>query len=199
MPPEVASVAQVCRSCHARNGELFDASKHKEAFVTHGWPECDVCHGKHSIEKTSDAMLAPGPRTLCGGCHATHAADNPECNATATYFHDSLLRLAEGSEALGARSEHLARQGLDVDAIHAELSTLSESLKQARSYVHAFDRSEFDRVAAEGRASMERIVTLEAAAASELQRRRLGLWAVVSLLALLMLLLRIKLRRMESG
>jgi predicted CXXCH cytochrome family protein len=197
LPPEVSSVAQVCRTCHARNGELFDGSKHKQAFLAHGWPECDVCHGKHAVAETDDAMLAPGPQSLCNGCHAKFATANPTCNATAAYFHTSLVGLADSHDALAERSEHLARQGLDVDAIHGQLSTLADSLKQSRSYVHAFDRSEFDQVAAEGRASIGRIATLEEAAQDELSYRRLGLLIAVTLIALLMLLLRIKLGRME--
>jgi hypothetical protein len=54
-------------------------------------------------------------------------------------------------------------------------------------------------VAAEGRASIQRIAILEAAAQDELRYRRLGLLLAVTLIALLMLLLRVKLRRMESA
>jgi hypothetical protein len=199
LPPDVASVAQVCRTCHARNGELFDGSRHKEAFLAHGWPECDVCHGKHAIAKTSDAMLAAGPHSLCSECHARYATGNPACNATAEYFHDSLVRLADAHAALSTRSERLARQGLDVDEIEQALATLFDSLKQSRSYVHAFDRGEFDHAAAEGRASIARIGALDEAARAELRYRRLGLALAVVLIGLLMLLVRAKLRRMESS
>jgi hypothetical protein len=144
-------------------------------------------------------MLAPGPGSLCSGCHAEHAAHNPTCAATAAYFHESLLQLADAHQRLGARAAHLARQGLDVDALDAELATLFDSLEQARSYVHAFDRSEFDQVAAPGRESIAQVATLEAAAESELRYRRLGLAVAVVLIGLLMLLLRLQLRRMESG
>ena len=40
MPPEISSIAQVCRTCHANNGALFDGSEHKKAFDSNGWPEC---------------------------------------------------------------------------------------------------------------------------------------------------------------
>jgi predicted CXXCH cytochrome family protein len=199
LPPEVASVSQVCRTCHARNGELFDGSKHKQAFLAHGWAECDVCHGKHAIEPTSDAMLAPGPTALCGGCHAKYAPNNPVCNATAAYFYQSLLRLADARVRLGEQANHLARQGLDVEQIETELSTLSDSLRQARSYVHSFNRSEFDQVAAAGNASIQKIGELDEAADAELRYRRAGLVVAVILLAILMLLLWMKVRRMESS
>jgi hypothetical protein len=198
LPPEVASVSQVCRTCHARNGELFDGSRHKQAFLAHGWPECDVCHGKHAIAKTNDAMLAAGPHSLCSECHSRYATGNPACTATAQYFHDSLVQLADAHATLSARSERLARQGLDVEAIEGQLSTLFDSLKQSRSYVHAFDRGEFDQAAADGRASITRIAALDDAARAELRYRRLGLALAVVLIGVLMLLVRAKLRRMES-
>ena len=88
MPPEVSSVSQVCRTCHAQNGELFDGSKHKKAFEREGWPECEKCHGNHAIEKTSDAMLDEKQNSLCYECHREHARDHPECIETAPGEHD---------------------------------------------------------------------------------------------------------------
>jgi hypothetical protein len=198
MPPDVASVSQICRTCHARNGSLFDGSKHKEAFVAHGWPECDVCHGKHAIAKTSDAMLAAEPGGLCEDCHAKYATGNPECAATAAYFHRELVGLATSHASFSERAEILARKGLDVDAMHERLATLFDGLQQSRSYVHAFDRSEFDQVATEARASVASLAALETAAETDLRYRRAGLLVAVVLIALLMLLLWIKLRRMET-
>ena len=49
LPPHTEFVSQVCRNCHAANGNLFDGSPHKKAFQAHGWPECETCHGKHDI------------------------------------------------------------------------------------------------------------------------------------------------------
>jgi predicted CXXCH cytochrome family protein len=198
MPPQVASVAQICRTCHARNGTLFDGSKHKKAFVAHGWPECDVCHGKHEIAKTSDALLAPEPGSLCQGCHAKYATGNPECTATAAYFHQELVGLAASKASFTEQAELLARKGLDADPMHEQLLTLSDSLQQSRSYIHAFDRSEFDQATAPGRASIASLTALEGAAAADLRYRRVGLLIAVTLIWLLMLLLWIKLRRMES-
>jgi hypothetical protein len=198
MPPQVASVAQICRTCHSRNGTLFDGSKHKDAFVAHGWPECDVCHGKHAIAKTSDAMLAPVPGSLCHDCHAEHATGNPACTTTATYFHQELAALAASRASFIERAELLARKGLDTDPMHEQLLTLSDSLQQSRSFIHAFDRSEFDQAAAPGRASVASLTALEATAEADLRYRRIGLVIAVLLIGLLMLLLWIKLRRMES-
>ena len=199
MPPQVASVAEICRTCHARNGTLFDGSKHKEAFVKHHWPECNVCHGKHSIARTSDAMLAPDPGALCQACHDKYATNNPACKATATYFHAELLGLSASLASFTDRAELVARRGLDADPMHDQLLTLSDSLKQSRSYIHAFDRSEFNQATAPGHASIASLVELEKAAEGDLLYRRVGLAIAVVLIALLMLLLWLKVRRMESG
>ena len=109
MPPEVSSVSQVCRSCHAGNGELFDGSKHKQAFDENGWPECATCHGNHAVAKTDDSMLSEASDPLCYECHREHAADNPECTRTAEYFHASITALADASQSLG-ESVHTARR-----------------------------------------------------------------------------------------
>lgn len=199
MPPEVASVAQICRTCHARNGTLFDGSKHKEAFVAHGWPECDVCHGKHAIGRTSDAMLAPGPDSMCAACHAQHATANPACNATATHFHQTLVGLAASHTELTEQVERFARRGFDVQPMQDELTKLVDNLRQSRSYVHTFDRSAFDQVASEGEGSITAINTLAEAAEAELRYRRTGLFVAVALIGLLIFLLRLKLRGMESA
>ena len=70
LPPQVAFVSQVCRTCHAANGSLFDGSPHKKAFEKHGWPECETCHGKHDIARPTDEMLSDDPKGLCHACHA---------------------------------------------------------------------------------------------------------------------------------
>jgi predicted CXXCH cytochrome family protein len=94
MPPEISSIAQVCRTCHAGNGELFDGSKHKQAFERHGWPECERCHGNHAIDEADDSMLSESSSPLCYECHREYAEDNPQCSETAKYFHASITHFA---------------------------------------------------------------------------------------------------------
>ena len=107
MPPAVASVAQVCRRCHAMNGQLFDGSQHKVAFEKNKWPECGQCHGKHAITRPTDALIGDEPGTLCHDCHAQHAKGNAICDTTAASFRATLdeLRLgrAEVAPHEGAR------------------------------------------------------------------------------------------------
>ncbi len=199
IPPDVASVAQICRTCHIANGTLFDGSRHKQVFEEHGWPECGTCHGEHAIEKTSDAMLAPQPGTVCVDCHARHATGNPTCSATATYFHETITELATTLAHYTEQTETLAERGLDVEPLTNGLIGLEDSLRQARSYIHSFERSDFDQAVAPGRDLQTAISKLAEDAEAEYRDRRIGLLLSAGLVALLGVLLYLKLRDIERA
>jgi len=198
MPPEVASVSQVCRNCHANNGTLFDGSRHKDIFEQHGWPECGTCHGNHGIAKPTDAMLAPGPDSLCSGCHEQYARDNPECAASAAFFHEEISALVEAHAAGVRQAETLAHRGVDTDGIIAELEAVTDSLRTARSHIHAFERSEFVQASAPGREAVARIATLSEEAEDELGYRFVGLLVAGLFIGVTILVLGLKLRELES-
>jgi hypothetical protein len=197
-PPAVTSVAQVCRVCHVGNGTLFDGSKHKQAFDSHGWPECGACHGDHAIEKTSDEMLGHGSKTLCIECHRLYAKHDPLCIATADHFYASLTELARDRAQFTPIGEELARRGIDAEAFEQQLTELSDNLKQARSYIHTFDRGEFDHVADRGFESVKKLKVLLKAANAEYSYRRYGLYASIASLLVLMLVIYLKLKRYEK-
>ena len=196
-PAEVSSVAQICRTCHARNGTLFDGSRHKEAFEKNEWPECEQCHGNHAIDKTSDAMLATTKGSLCADCHDEHASDNPECKKTAAHFRDTILGMAQATKEYASISHGLAERGLDVEPIDDELRSLDDTLKLSRSTIHAFDRSDFDEVAAQGEESARKIRSLVNAAEEEYRERRGGLLIALAFMLLVVLALWLKIRGIE--
>ena len=196
-PTAAASVIQSCGLCHAGNSSLFDGSKHKLAFEQHGWPQCVQCHGDHGIAPTSDAMLAAGPTALCTACHAKFAQDNPACTATAAYFFATLKTMRETRARASGTAEQLAMKGLDVDPISSQLIEVDDSLKQARTHIHAFSKADFARAAAPGEKALGRIAQLEAAAKAEYRRRQAGMAASIALIGLVMVLLYLKLRAME--
>jgi predicted CXXCH cytochrome family protein len=198
MPPEVSSVAQVCRTCHAGNGELFAGSKHKEAFERHEWPECEMCHGNHAIAKTDDSMLSEAPDALCYECHREYAKDNPECARTARYFYTSITTVAAETESLGELVHGLAEKGLDVDPLAETVGELEDILRQSRSGIHAFDRSEFEKVARNGRQEIEKGWQLVAEAEKEYQFRRKGLLTAVGIMVFLTIVIYLKIRKIES-
>lgn len=197
LPPETSSVAQVCRTCHSSEGELFDGSKHKQAFEREGWPECTKCHGSHAIAEADDALLDERSSPLCYDCHREFGAENEECVETARHFDHSIASLVEASKALEARLSDLAERGLDPDPLGATLEDLHEALREARSRIHSFDRGEFDLVALRGQEANERGQQLLAEAEAEYRFRTRGLAVAVGAMSVLGILLYLKIRQVD--
>jgi hypothetical protein len=198
MPPAVASVAQVCRRCHAQNGMLFDGSRHKKAFEEHKWPECGQCHGKHGIAKPSDALIGAVPGTLCQDCHAVYSKDKPQCNATAAIFRASLDKLAEGKAEISAQVEALAERGLDTEPLSRAAGDLDEALVQSRSKIHSFDESTFQSAAQPGNEALAKGRELIGEARHEAGFRTRGLLAAIGFMSLIAVGIALKLRRMDK-
>jgi predicted CXXCH cytochrome family protein len=198
MPPAVASVAQVCRRCHAQNGTLFDGSRHKVAFEQHKWPECEQCHGKHGIQKPSDALIGDKPGTLCDDCHAVYAKDNRQCDITAASFRSSLDKLASGRADISGQVERLAERGLDVEPLSRSVSDLDEALLQARSKIHSFDLSTFQAAAQPGNEALAKGRELIAESRREARFRTTGLLAAIGFMSLIAVGIGFKLREIEK-
>ena len=95
-------------------------------------------------------MLATGPGGLCGDCHRQYAKNNPECIATANYFHQTIARMDEARAKFTELSDKLAAKGLDIEPISNQLTELGDALKKSRTYVHSFSRNTFQQVATPG-------------------------------------------------
>jgi len=200
LPPEVGHIAQVCRTCHVVNGTLFDGSPHKKAFVQHGWPECETCHGKHDIQKTSDEMLANGkPTSICDPCHATNGI--PACFETTAFFYDGLVSLRAARGEIERDASQLAELGMAVDDLKFNVAELEDLLLKSRSLIHSFNRTDFSRPYSAG-------VTLAADLRKGVEEMRheyrfRRTWLIVSTLVItvfaLILYLRIKVADREGG
>jgi hypothetical protein len=197
MPPAVASVAQVCRRCHVINGQLFDGSKHKVAFEKNKWPECGQCHGKHDVQRASDALVGNTPGTLCHDCHAQHSQQNPACDATAARFRTALDELRTGREEVAPQEEKLAERGLDVEPLSRAVSELDEALVQTRTRVHSFDLGTFQQGETPAREALAKARTAVAEARSDQKFRQRGLLAALGSIGLLALGIALKLRDVE--
>jgi len=196
MPPAVASVAQACRRCHALNGQLFDASRHKIAFEKNKWPECGQCHGKHAIARPTDALIGDRPGTLCHDCHAQHARDNALCEKTSARFRAALDELSSGRAEVAPHEIELAEKGLDVEPLSRAVSELDEALLQARSRVHSFDLGIFERAAAPAGEALAKARQSIDAAHADYRFRQRGLLAAIGSIGVLALAIALKLREL---
>ncbi|HYV67815.1 MAG TPA: cytochrome c3 family protein [Myxococcales bacterium] len=197
LPKTAASVAQVCRTCHANNGQLFDGSPHKAAFEQHKWSECTQCHGKHAIAKPTDALVGNQPGTLCADCHTKFAKDNPTCAATSAHFRAELDKLATGRAQAAPQVDLLAERGLDVEPLTRALTELDEGLVQTRSSIHAFNLVTFDKAAKPGAEALDNAHKSIAAAQGDYRFRKRGLLAAIGFMSLLALGIGLKVRDIE--
>jgi len=196
-PAETLSVSQSCRGCHSGIGRLYDGSVHKAVFEKNGWAECGACHGEHAISEAGDSMLGAGPGSVCAGCHAQYATENPVCKQTADYFHEQLTMLSSRYENAMRSEERIAHKGLDNGPLSIELEALADGLREARTVIHAFDRVRFDETTLPPRQSAGRIDELVADAEAELAWRTRGLVLSLVITGLLLVLIRLKLARVE--
>ncbi len=199
MPPQIASIAQVCRTCHVANGALFDGSKHKLAFRQHDWPECSQCHGHHAVQKPQDSWIGDTPGTLCEGCHSTFARQNATCSATSAAFRTTINELAAGVARYTPKAVAVAEDGLDAEPLAQSVAELEDSLRQSRSRIHAFDLSDFQQAAAPGLAAMTKADELVKAADAEFSFRRKGLAVAIAIMVYLAVILYLKIRQVDRN
>src|SRR5437868_11695532 len=118
-PPGVASVANVCSTCHVFQAQLFEASPHKAAFSAAGLPGCMTCHSNHRISHPSDAMVGTGPQAVCTSCHTQGDAGFAVAGNIQQQF-------AALQNAIGRSEEVLARaeqSGMEVGQAQLELTS----------------------------------------------------------------------------
>jgi predicted CXXCH cytochrome family protein len=133
-PPGVASVENVCATCHVFQAQLFDKSPHKAAFASAGLPGCMSCHSNHKIVHPTDEMLGAGQDAVCTNCHGP--STNPLLVAAAMRQQIAAMQSAiERSDELLSRAE---RSGMEVGEATLQQTQARDALTKARVDVHTF-------------------------------------------------------------
>ena len=193
-PPGVASVANVCGQCHARQAELFQASVHKVAFDNMGLGECIRCHNNHDIAAPTDDLLGTGEHSICISCHKPGDKGFVAAGEMRTKIDGLLVQIDRSREIL----DRAERAGMEVSRPKFELREAIDGVTHARVLIHTSSTAEVDKVI--GPAANVAANTHKAGedALAELNFRRKGL--VVSLVFILFLagLVYLKLRDIES-
>jgi predicted CXXCH cytochrome family protein len=178
-PPGLSSVAQVCGSCHTREGSLYrETEKKKKGLNLTPAIQCVTCHDNHAVQRPTDAMLGIGPKSVCTNCHTP---DMPQYKAAETMgaaVQGLSARLAEANNLM----DRAERAGMEVSADRLALHAGQDHLVEARVLVHAFDEDRFMGAVKEGMTSAAGGVTAADRAFAELRQRRTGL--VVSLVVI---------------
>ena len=169
-PPQVASVANVCGTCHVLFEDLYNKSPHQPVFSSMGTGGCTVCHGNHGIHKPSPEMLA-GAKSVCSQCHDADSAGGVAALRMAS--------LIKGLDAALARSgQVLAKaQSSGMEVSEAELKQMEghEALVKSRVAVHAFNVAAVEKTTGEGMTIAAATLRAGEEALKERDRRRYGL------------------------
>ena len=178
VPPGVASVANVCSTCHVFQAQLFESSRHKKAFETAGLPACVTCHSNHGIMHPTDEFIGTGGKAVCTQCHT----DGDQGYAVAASMKEQLGQLsasiANTDQILG-RAE---RSGMEVSQAKLDLTQARDSLTKARVTIHSFNLSHLQADIKPGLEAAAKDYKAGQKALADRNYRRVGL--AISLLAI---------------
>ena len=194
-PPGVASVANVCSTCHVFQAQLFGASPHQAAFASAGLPGCVTCHTNHGIHQPSDAMLGTSAQSVCTNCHAKGDAGYQVA--------DAMQQQISGLQASIARSDAILRRaessGMEVSQPKLELDQANDALMKARVSVHTFAAKPVQADVDTGLKIAAKTYGEGQAALRERDYRRTGLGMSLMAIVFVVVALRLYIREIEKN
>jgi predicted CXXCH cytochrome family protein len=170
-PPGVASVKNVCSTCHVFQSQLFEKSPHKAAFESAGLPGCVTCHSNHNIEHPSDAMVSTSKRSICTTCHTQ---GDPGLKAAAE-IHSQLQELQSRIVSSKEILDRAAQSGMEVSQAQMDLIQAEDSLTKARVAVHTLRATDVAQEVSSGKAVCAKTYQAGVQALRERNYRRVGL------------------------
>lgn len=171
VPPEVTSIAQVCRQCHPSAGDLFSESPHKKVYDDMGISECEACHGNHRILAPSDEMLGTGERAVCIQCHE----EDSQPYRVAAQMKQKLQDLAGKIQKADALLSSAYNQGVEVSEPRFKLREADTLLVMIRNLTHSFSLDSIEEKIREGEEVISEVTAEGEAALREARLRKTGL------------------------
>ena len=193
-PPGVATVQNVCSTCHVFQAQLFDESPHKAAFVSMELPGCVTCHSNHRIKHPSDGMLA-GDGAVCTNCHTQ---GDPGFTA-AQNFHSGILRLENSITRSQSMLDQAAANGIEVGQAQLELSQARDSLTKVRVTIHSLQPDKVNADIDAGLKVTNKTYAEGVKAMQESHFRRTGLLISVAMILITVMALGLYIRELEKN
>jgi predicted CXXCH cytochrome family protein len=193
-PPGIASVANVCGQCHARQAELFQTSPHKAAFDQKQLGECITCHSNHAIVRPNDQMIGTHQGALCISCHTPGDKGFVAAGQMRSRIDELIASIGRSTDILNLAE----RKGMEVSKPKFELKAATDALTHVRVLIHSSSTAEVDKVAAPGMEAAGKGYQAGAAALAELSFRRKGLAVSLVFILFLALLVYLKIRQIEG-
>lgn len=193
VPPGVASVKNVCSTCHVFQSQLFETSPHKAAFEAAGLPGCVTCHSNHEIQHPSDAMISAGEKSICSTCHS----DGDAGLKTAAEIHGQLQELQSRITRSKEILDRAAESGMEVSQAQLDLIQASDALTKARVSVHTFRATDVVKEVTPGTAVTDKAYQAGVQALRERNYRRFGLSISLLVIGATLIGLRLFIREIE--
>jgi predicted CXXCH cytochrome family protein len=193
-PPEVTSIAFVCRQCHPSTGELFSKSPHKTAYDELGISECEACHGNHKIFPPSDDMLGTGEKAVCIECHDPDSKPYQIASRMKKMLDDFIQQTDSARDLL----EQANGKGVDVSNPMFKLREANTLLIMVRNLTHSLDIPAIEEKIQEGEKVILEVQEAGQAALKEATFRRRGLIISTFFVFLLAIALYLKIRLIEK-
>ncbi len=189
-PPGVASVQNVCSTCHVFQDQMYEKSSHKAAFQAADLPGCVVCHGNHGISHPTDAKLGTGPQAVCMQCHTP----GDDCDKARAEMLAGLTQLDGAIKNANQVLNVAESSGMEVSSARLEEDQARDALTKARVTIHSFQKDLVDQDIQAGLklAAKNLQAGKDALAERDYRRRGLGLALVFILLSVIGLFLYIR-------
>jgi predicted CXXCH cytochrome family protein len=169
-PPLVASVAEVCGTCHVLFEEMYNKSPHRPAFAAMGAGGCTVCHSNHGIRKPGIGMLA-GAGSVCAQCHDANSAGG----VAAAQMAGLLTKLDTALNQSDAVLSRAHNSGMEVSEPILRQMEGREALVKARVAMHEFQVAAVAQPVEEGLAVATETRRAGEKALQDRNSRRVGL------------------------
>jgi len=192
-PPGIASVANVCGQCHARQAELFQTSPHKAAFDQKQLAECITCHSNHAILQPSDQMIGTSSGSLCINCHTSGDKGFVAAGRMRSRIDELIASIGKSTDILNTAE----RAGMEVSRPKFEMKDATDALTHARVLIHSSSPVEVDKVAEPGLAASVKGYQAGLDALAERRFRRQGLAVSLIFILFLAALVYLKVRDIE--
>lgn len=194
-PPGLATVENVCATCHVFQAQLFDKSPHKRPFAEAGMGGCVTCHSNHRITHPTDAMVGSGAGSVCTNCHSQGDAGYKTAEVIAARFAE-LSGAVEESRTLLERAAH---SGMEVSDAELELDAAKDSLTKARVSLHSFSVNRVDEDIAAGLKTAQKTREAGLAALKQREYRRMGLLVSLATIVATVAALAFYIRQIEKA
>lgn len=170
-PPGVATVQNVCSTCHVFQAELYGKSPHKAAFDVAGFPGCVVCHSNHAVLHPTDAKVGTDAQAVCVQCHVEGDAGYQ----AAGKIHTGLTQLSAAINDADQLLSVAESSGMEVSDARLQQDQARDSLTKARVSIHSFRPETVDADLQAGLAIAAKDLQAGKAALAERDYRRRGL------------------------